>query len=166
MQRLLLRTMLLVCLSAGVFGQAPATTEDLVRQILAALEQKDEQALAKLSISEDEYRRYIWPAVSAGNPAARLDRFYQMYRQGSATGLAAAMKQLGGRKLQLVNITPGAPIRQTRAYRLLAGPAVSVRDSNGQETTVRLPGAVLEHEGTSKVSTYFVTPARTGGQDD
>src|SRR5262245_13234335 len=59
MHRNLPHLTLLVYLSPSLFAQAQATTEDLIKQVVAAFETKNKTALSKLAITEAEYRQYI-----------------------------------------------------------------------------------------------------------
>src|SRR5215510_7634146 len=93
---------LLVCLGLVAIAQTPTTTDDLVKQVLAALETKSQTALEQLTISEAEYRTYIWPMMSANNPGAKLEKYFANYQKASGEGLAMALKDFGGQKYQFV----------------------------------------------------------------
>jgi hypothetical protein len=134
--------------------------EGLVKKVLAALETKDQPALEKLAITEDGYRKYIWPGIAARTPGANEKKFYGMFEQGNSAGISSALKEFGGQKLELVKVSAGTPIRQTKAYRLLSPPTVTVRDGNGPEKALKLTGPVIEHDGIYQIATFAVTPAQ------
>jgi hypothetical protein len=138
-----------------------AGLEELMKKVLTALEAKDQSALERLAITEDGYHKYIWPGINATNtPGASEKRFYSMFQRGSAAGIASALKEFGGQKMEFVRISMGTPIRQTKGYRLLRPPSVTVKDVSGQERTLNLTGAIVEHDGGYQVATYFVPAAQ------
>jgi hypothetical protein len=152
---------ILVCLGFSALAQTAASTEDLIKHVLAAIETNSQTDLERLTISEAEYRKYIWPTISANNPVAKFENYYAMYRQGSIYGLTMLLKGLGGQKLQLVKVSPGQLIRQGKGYRLLSTPIITVRTESGAEKSIKVFGAVLENDSSSKVSTYFVREDQT-----
>ena len=137
-----------------------AGLEELMKKVLTALEAKDQSALEKLAITEDGYHKYIWPGIHANTPGTNEKRFYSMFQRGSAAGIASTSKEFGGRKMEFVRISMGTPIRQNKGYRLLPPPAVTVKDVSGQERTLNLTGAIVEHDGGYQVATYFVPAAQ------
>ena len=139
-------------------AQGVVIAEDLIKQVLAGFETNDQSALSHLTLNEAEYEAYVRPKVSANNPGAKLTKFYTLYRQISNGGLTEGLKRYGGRRLQLVKLKLGPAISQGKHYRLLSAAVVTVRDSDGIEKRIRPVGALLEHDGAFKVSTYFVTP--------
>lgn len=58
--------------------------------------------------------------------------------------------------MELVKVEPGSLISQGKGYRLHSAPAVTLRTADGKEQAIRPIGALMEHDGTAKVSTYFV----------
>jgi len=54
-------------------------------------------------------------------------------------------------------VSPGAVQKQTKEYRLFLAPELVVRNSQGQEQTVRPVGGLLEQGGSFKVTTYYVS---------
>jgi hypothetical protein len=155
---------LLVCLGIAATSQGPSTADELIKQVLAGLEAKDQSALARLTISEAEYRTYIWPKISGYNLSAKLEKYYGMHRQGSEAGLNEAIKLYGGQKMEVVKVEPGAAISHGNHYRLVSTPAATVRMADGKVHTISPTGALLEQDGSVKVSTYYV-PSRADVKD-
>lgn len=154
----------LVCLVASGFAQTAAgpsaALEDLVKKVLAALETKDQATLEKLAITEDGYQKYIWPGIASRTPGANEKKFYGMFEQGNLAGITSALKEFGGQKLEFVRVSASTSIRQTKAYRLLAAPTVTVKDGSGQEKALKLSGPVIEHDGVYQIATFAITPAQ------
>jgi hypothetical protein len=99
---------------------------------------------------------------TAHDNRATAERSYSLYQKGSAAALMTVLHEWGGSKVQVVTVTPGPLIRQAKNYRLFSAPSVAVRDAGRQERIIQPVGAILEHDGVCKVSTYFVTPKSSG----
>lgn len=156
-------TVVVCLLSLTAVGSAQTRTpEDLISQVLKALESKDQQSLKAVSITADEVKNFVWPAVAvnlAGN-GMNAEKFGIMYATSSDLGVSSALSEFGGRKWQLVKVAMNAPQKQSNAYRLFPAPLVTIRDEGGREKTVRLVGGILEQSGSYKVSTYYVSPGK------
>ena len=148
---------LVVCLGSAAPAQTAATAEDLIKQVLSGFEAKDQPALLRLAIDRAEYKAYIWPRVSASTNA-KFEKFYADHKQGSDFGLSDSLRRYGGQKWQLVKVNLGPAISQGKGYRVLSAPTVTVRSQDGAETAIRPVGGLVEHDGSFKVSTYFVRP--------
>ena len=144
-----------------------AGVEELMNSVLAALEAKDQSALQKLAITEDGYHKYVWPSVSANGASVSEKKSYTLFQQGSVAAISSALKDFGGQKMDLLKVSMGATIKQAKGYRLLASPTVTVKNSAGQERTLHLTGAIVEHDGAYQVATY-TAPAgqQTASQRD
>jgi hypothetical protein len=148
------------------FAQNPGTPsqEELIKRVLSGIEAKDEKALEHLTISKDEFKKYVWPViasrVSGSNTTA--ENFYDIYARSSGVGVTQNLTDLGGKKFEIVKVSPGPIQKQTKDYRLFLAPEVVVRDSTGQERTVRPVGGLLEQGGSFKVTTYYLGAQGTG----
>jgi len=154
------RLFVLVAITAAtLFAQGgAASADDLMKQVFAALAQKDAAALQQLSISQDEFKQFVWPTITTPPTGTNADKLYKMYSASSGTGIEDSLKQYGGRKIEVLKVTLDPPRRQAKNYRLLAGAMVSVRDESGQEKTIHMLGGILERDGHYKVATYYVRP--------
>src|SRR5689334_16860384 len=93
-----------VCLGIAGTAQGTSTADELIKQVLGGLEVKDQSALARLTISEAEYRTYSWPKISGYNASAKLEKYYGMHGQGSEAGLGEAIN------CTVVKVELGAPM--------------------------------------------------------
>src|SRR5882724_2669188 len=86
------------------FGQSPTSPSDLMRQVVHALELKDERTLKNLAITKSECKRFVWPTLSRTLPKLGInaDAFYSMSVKESEIGLASTVRALGGRKLEVL----------------------------------------------------------------
>jgi len=160
MKRLFMLVIVAGMAATSLLAQADgaASPEALLKQVFAALEQKDNAALERLAISPDEFKKFVWPSVTAPPTGTTPEKFYKMYTVSSGVGIADSLKLYGGRKTEVLKVTLDPPRKQAKNYRLLPGAEVSIRDESGQDKTVRMLGGVLEHDGRYKVATYYVRP--------
>jgi hypothetical protein len=66
-----------------------------MRNILDALEHKDERRLKALAMTKSEFKKFVWPSLSHNLPKLGInaDSFYSMSMKES--GLAATLKEFG-----------------------------------------------------------------------
>jgi hypothetical protein len=152
---------ILVCLPGLAVAQTLATDPDtLARQVLAALKAKDQQALETLTINAAEFKKYIWPTITTRvNSSGQMnaEKFYAIYRKSSDASLAQHLAEYGGKPYALVKVNTGEQ-KQYKGYRLLPNPEITVRGESGEEKTLRLGSALLEHDGGYKLASFYRTP--------
>ena len=88
-------------------GQAPTSPVDLIQKVTSALEGKDQEALAVLTITKSDFKEYVWPTLvlrRLTGDEKDSKRFYSRYRTESDTGMASLLQNYGGQKLRVVRI--------------------------------------------------------------
>ena len=123
---------------------------------------KDQKALEQLQISGEEFKRYVWPTIAYRVSSSQMnaEKFYSTSQKSSAAGLQSSLDLLGGQEWQLVSVSPGAEKKAAKDARLFDAPTLTIRNRAGEEKAVKLLGGVLEHNGSFKVTSYFVIPPR------
>jgi hypothetical protein len=152
-----------LCSVVAAFPQSPRTPPELMQQVFNALERNDKQALKALTVTKSDFKKFIWPNLSrtVAKVGTTAETFYLMSVKQSDFGLAATLNEFGGRKWAVVQVAPVTAERQPihrRRFRAFSGPAITIRDSNGQERTVHIVGGIVELGGVYKVSTYSLGP--------
>jgi hypothetical protein len=147
-------------LSLPALCQAPASPDELIKQVLTALESKDQDALKQLTVTKAEFKKYLWPNIASRvvGDGMNSEKYYSMYEKTSQVGLTDRLAEFGGHKWQLVKVSFGGDTKQSKGFRVLSHPEVNVRDDRGQEQTMYIAAAVLEHDGTCKVTSFYVRP--------
>jgi hypothetical protein len=148
---------LFVLWSFPAFSQPARTPSDLIQQVFTGLELKDEAQLKSLAISKQDFKKFIWPSVRR-TVVAKLgisaETLFALSASESEIGLASIVKEFGGRKfdvLQISSLTAERhPIRRRR-FNAYSGPAVTIRDDNGNEHMVHVVGGIVEFGGVYKV---------------
>ena len=146
-------------------AQGPGNADDLVRQVVSALAGNDQAALAKLTIDEPEFKKYLWPGLAPNVPASMTaDKYYGMYQKANQSGIAEAGALLAGKKWQVVKIEQQPALRKGKGFQILGPPTVTLREEGGQEKNVKLVGGLLERDGAYKVTTFYVNPTLRAGK--
>jgi hypothetical protein len=142
-------------------GAAPlARTHDsadsLVRDVLEAFASRDDARLRRLALTEEEFRRYVWPSLPAARPERNLPFSYVWgdLQQKSDSRLRAALAVHGGRPYQLGSITFSGGTTEYPGFRVHRDAVLKVRDRSGVEHEVRLFGSALEMGGAWKVFSF------------
>lgn len=157
--------LLAVAVTAGSLpcsAQSAGSAEETMRQTVAALTGKDEAMLAKLSIDQVEFKKYMWPSLAAQMTGTNTnaDKYYVTYQKVSQVGVTEANGALGGQKWDVVKVDLPPAQRKGKGYHVFGPPTVTLRDEHGQEKTVKIVGGLLERDGTYKVTTYYVSPSQ------
>ena len=136
-----------------------SSAEDLASRALAAIESKDKAALEKLTVTEEEFKLYIWPTTHPASmgPQSKPAGAYQALRQASAAGIEQRIAEYGGRKLKVVRIAFG-PERKLKDGRILQAPEITASGEEAGEVKFRIAASVLEHGGEFKFVSFFYPP--------
>ncbi len=157
--------LLAVAVTAGSLpcsAQSAGSAEETMRQTVAALTGKDEAMLAKLSIDQVEFKKYMWPSLAAQMTGTNTNaaKYYVTYQKVSQVGVTEANGALGGQKWDVVKVDLPPAQRKGKGYQVFGPPTVTLRDEHGQEKTVKIVGGLLERDGAYKVTTYYVSPSQ------
>ncbi|NOT45121.1 MAG: hypothetical protein HOP14_11020 [Acidobacteria bacterium] len=160
--RLLVAALLLGAPLVGCAPAAPALSttwpepEAAARAVLEAIERRDEDALARLALSEQEFRDHVWPELPAARPERNLPFSYVWgdLRQKSALALAATLARHGGRHYDLLDLRFPGGVTTYPSYAVHRDTVLRVRDDSGTEQELSLFGSMLEQDGRWKVFSY------------
>ncbi len=145
--------------TVSIFAQnsdGAESPEALMKQVFAALEHKDSAALQQLTITPEEFKKFVWPSFNPPPTGTNAEKYYKLYSASNGVGIDEYLKQYGGRKVEVLKVTLNPPSKKSKNYTLAPGAQIALRDDSGQEKTVRMLGTVLERDGRYKVATYYV----------
>jgi hypothetical protein len=139
-------------------GTRPTSQEELLKQVVSGIGAKDQTGLQQLSITQEEFKKYVWPTIvmKVSGQNTNAEKFFTLYQQSSGVGLTQDLTQLGGKKLEVIKVTPGTLQKKSKDYSLYGAPQVLVRDADGKEQTIQPVGGVLEQGGAVKVTTFYI----------
>ena len=141
-------------------AQTTSTVEDLMRRVISGLESNDQQALNALSIDQNEFKKYVWPALPAQSGSNNsAEKYYPTFLKVSQVGISETASALAGGKWEVVKVEMEPAKKKGKGYQLFGSPLITLRSSTGQEKPVRLVGGLLERDGVYKVTSYYVSPS-------
>jgi hypothetical protein len=126
--------------------------------MLAALAEGDGDKMRALAITEEEFRRAVWPSLPASRPERNLPFSYVWgeLRQKSETSLGATLHNHRGRRYELRRVAFGSAAREYPEFRVFPDVRLVVSDGSGREHELQLCGSFLERNGQWKVFSFVV----------
>ena len=138
---------------------ASRSMEELVQKTLDALNREDEAALASLALTEEEYRRYIWPAL----PLSKIEQWQKQYdfvwgqvSARSSDGLGLILQKYGGQQFEYRSLRAAggrAPYADCIVHKDVR---ITVKDSSGMEQEVKLFGSLVEMNDQFKIMSFDI----------
>ena len=162
MSRGRLLTAALLCLSLAACARpipnSQASVDALAQAVLDAVAARDEAALRRLALDEQEFREHVWPELPASRPERNMPFSYVWtdLRTKSDAGLSGVLLSHGGRTYTLDRIRFGGSTTQYRTFVVHRESAIEVHDGDGRRETLQLFGSVIEKDGRFKVFSYVV----------
>jgi hypothetical protein len=132
------------------------SSEGLAAEFLSALRASDLKVIRQLTISEEEWVRYVWPVSAANKPGANLtaEFVWNHMHMRSQAALAAAFSRNKGKSYDLLGLRFAEDPREFPEFTIHRGPRLLVRDKKGEEEELRLFGSVFEVEGEFKIFNF------------
>ncbi|MGH9162363.1 MAG: hypothetical protein ACRD2X_20555 [Vicinamibacteraceae bacterium] len=134
------------------------TPERLARAVLDAFRERDRAKLARLVLSETEFRDAIWPDLPASRSGRNLpvDYAWGQLKQRSDGALAALFGRHAGQRYDFVRIEFTGSASEYGSFTVQRRSLITVRDANGGEQRLRLFGSAVIHNGQWKAFSYVV----------
>lgn len=135
-----------------------ASVDALAQAVLDAVAARDEGALRRLALDEQEFRQYVWPELPASRPERNLPFSYVWgdLRTKSEASLAGVLQEHGGRRYQLERVRFGGGVTQYDTSVVHRDSTLEVRGPDGERARIQLFGSVIERAGGFKVFSYVV----------
>jgi len=145
------------CGSSAPLADGAASPDALARAVLEAIRTNDRAGLARLAVSEREFREHVWPRLPASRPERNLPFSYVWgeLRQKSDAALAATIQRYRGRLFEVMTVSFSRATDYVE-YKVHREATFRVRDSTGNESDLRVCGSLLEKDGLWKVFSYVV----------
>jgi hypothetical protein len=131
----------------------------VARAVLDALNRRDVAALERFSVTEDEFRRLVWPKQPAARPGRNIPWDYVWRDLAGKSRIqvrARAREWPVERGFTLVEVGFRGDTTDYEAYRIFRESQVTLRDRDGALTRTRMFGALIEQRGRFKVFSYVV----------
>jgi len=137
-----------------------ASVEELVSGFLAALAEKDRDALQRLRFSEAEYREVIYPGeVDVGKPFRKStkqasDLAWGLLNTKSLYLQEHLLSTLGGRRYGVVDVRFAGGEKAYAGFRAFKQLRLTVQSDDGQEAEIRT-GSIGEVDGQYKFISFI-----------
>jgi hypothetical protein len=130
----------------------------LARAVLDRLERKDAEGLLALSVTRDEFEDLVWPTLPISRPEVNMpfDYVWQDNFTKSRAYLGQTLADFGGRHYDLEKVEFAGEETDYGTFTVHRETRLFVRDSDGQEQTMRIFGSIIRQNGRSKVFSYIV----------
>ena len=121
-----------------------------------ALETRDTVAIARLSVSRDEFAWLVYPTATQGLPPYDVEPGLMWFLLSSRSdrGARRALAVYGGRPLRVTGFDCAAAGSREGANTLWGPCTARWRTAQGESVSVRLVSQILEREGRFKVLSY------------
>ncbi|MEZ5294169.1 MAG: hypothetical protein R2745_24010 [Vicinamibacterales bacterium] len=146
------------CVGEPPLAHASDTPEALLTAVLDRLAARDRGGLDALALSEEEFRRLVWPSLPAARPERNLPFSYVWgdLHQKSDASLRQVLARHGGRRYRLEHVRFEGETSAYAAVTVHRGAVVDVRDDGGESAAIRVCGSLVERAGRWKVFSYVV----------
>jgi hypothetical protein len=146
------------CASPSLLDNTQPTAEALAREVLLALQRRDEPRLQALALTEGEFEERVWPGLPAARPERNLPWSYVWMdlRQKSQTMLARTLREHGGRVYALEQVKFEGSRTDHGNYQVHRDTVLVVRNSDGERVELRVMGSMIESREGWKVFSYMV----------
>ena len=123
---------------------------------MAALRQEDMGGLVSLSLSREEFRKYIWPELPASNPRTNvsLDYVWNDVWFRSVNRMKGTFERFKGQELTLVSIRQRGKVAVYPTHKAYPDWEIVIRNAAGKQGAYPLFGTLIEMDGVWKVYSY------------
>lgn len=146
------------CASKPPLQNSHPSPQALAWAVLDAVERRDENALRRLAITEEEFRKHVWPELPAARPERNMPMSYVWgdLRQKSDGGLRHLLAAHGGQRYELISTRFNGHTTDFAAYRVHRQAIFVVRNGSDARTELRLCRSMVEKDGRWKVVSFLV----------
>jgi hypothetical protein len=157
------RAFILLVLSIGcgppvTLSNSFDSPEAAARAVLAALDRRDVETLERLALTEDEFRRLVWPQLPASRPERNIPLNYawKTTHARSRQQLQERLAEWPPGGLELVKVEFAEETTDYQTYRVHRDTTLTLRGADNNVVTKRIFGSMIEQNGRYKVYSYVV----------
>jgi hypothetical protein len=142
---------------ANLDGLLP-TSQAAVQAVADALGSRDLPRLETLAVTESEFRETIWPNLPSSAPDTGMpaDYVWSDTNLRSRGALAERLGEYGGTNLTVEAVRFVGPTSDHGAFKVHRMTHVTVRDTQGRTSEIRIVGSMIESANGWKVYSYIV----------
>jgi hypothetical protein len=134
------------------------SVESLGRAVLDAIERRDADALQALALNRVEFTEHVWSELPAAQPNRNLSAGYVWgdLNQKSNTSLKRLLAAHGGKTYTLQSVRFLGETTQYDTYLVHRESELTVMDTEGTTSRLRLFGSVIEKDNRYKIFSYVI----------
>jgi hypothetical protein len=148
---------LCMCAEKNYLSNACPSVEEIGKQVLEAVRQNDDERLEAMAITEEEYRRYIWPQ----SPVSKVKKWQEHYdfvwnqqHSRSSHSLRSMLSRYGGKTFKLIRVRFDDETTEHNIYKAYRDTRLIVTKSDGKEVELNLFGSIVEMNGQFKIMSF------------
>lgn len=133
--------------------------EAVARAVLTGLNSRDIAGLQGLAITEHEFRKLVWPKLPASRPGRNIpwDYVWNDLSSKSKMQLQARLHEWQpSNNGSVIKVVFTGETTDYETFRVRRKSIVTIRTPDGNETSYRLFGSIIEQGGRFKVFSYVV----------
>jgi len=132
--------------------------EAVSRAVLSALEAGDYETLRSYALSEEEFRRVVWPELPASRPGRNVPLSYAWgdLNQKSTNRLRGLIATRGGQRYDLSQVGFEGETTRHETFKVHRDSILVIRSEKDGVATVKLFGSMIERDGRYKLFSYNV----------
>lgn len=137
-------------------AQTLESPDAVAHAVVLGLTARDAGALRAIALTEDEFRRLVWPKLPTSRPERNIpwDYVWKDLAGKSRMQLQARLNEWHDRGFTVVGVSYAGETTDYETFRVHRATEVTLRDSDGHETKGRLFGSLIEQHGRYKVFSY------------
>lgn len=135
---------------------ASSSIDELCKEVLERVAQKDLKLLEAMALTEDEFKSYVWPYSEWSRPEVRMpfEYYWGLLHQRSSSELRGTLAKYGGEKFELISVRFAKETMEYQDAKVYRDPRLTVRDEEGREREMEMFGAIIELNGNYKIFSY------------
>jgi hypothetical protein len=139
-------------------GNTFPSAEGAARAVIEAMQAHDLARLRRMSLTEEEFRAYVWPRLPASRPERNvpLDFVWQMLQQNSEGHLHQTLGAVTEIPMLLRSVRFLGEATVYGDVTVHRDTALDVAAPDGTTRTVRLFGSMIEQDGNWKIFSFVV----------
>jgi hypothetical protein len=135
---------------------AKASIEDLCKEVLERMAQRDIKGMHALALTEDEMRKHVWPYLELSRPGTNMtfERYWGDIQARSHGSFRDMYDHYGGKKFEFISYEFKKETWSLGSGKVHRDSLLTVRNEDGETGEVRVFGSVFELNGKFKFYSF------------
>lgn len=137
-------------------SNAKASIEELCKEVLEKMAQRDIKGMHALTLTEDEMKRYVWPYLELSRPGTNMtfERYWGDIQTRSHGSFRDMYDHYGGKKFEFVSYEFKRETWELGSGKVHRDSLLTVRNDDGSVGEIRVFGSVFELNGKFKLYSF------------